>query len=322
MPVPSRMSVRSGALRAVLAWSVVGATLTFVSAPAQAAPAPTATTHAATQAAPGQARAGERPLRYLSLGDSLAAGYRPASPGRSAGDDRSGGYVGVVAAGLRAAGRPVRVTNLACTGETTATLLAGGRCDYRHGSQLAAARAHLRAHPDTALVTVTIGANDVRRCLDADAASAGRRDPLDSRCATDAIDAAGQRVAALLSMIRQEAPAARIVVLDYYNPYLALRLAGPQGERLARASVLVHARLNSELRHRAFDAGARTAYVSEAFGTQDLTLVDLPGAGRVPRNVARICDWTWMCTAGDIHADAAGYDIMGRAVLTRLSQRR
>jgi hypothetical protein len=39
--------------------------------------------------------------------------------------------------------------------------------------------------------------------------------------------------------------------------------------------------------------------------------VPLPGVGTVPLNVARICEWTWMCAPSpvgpNIHANATGY---------------
>lgn len=251
---------------------------------------------------------------YLSLGDSLAAGYQPARGGRAAGDDPTGGYVGVVAAGLTRRGERLRVTNLACTGETTATMLTGGRCAYPQGSQLAAARAHLRAHRDTRLVTVTVGANDVRSCL----AGGG----IDYRCAWRELAMVGRNLDAILTAVRREAPQARIVVLDYYNPYLAARLTGSRGHRLAVGATMIQTRLNAVIRREAADHGARTARIAAAFDSTDLRQIDAPGIERVPRNVARICAWTWMCSAQDIHANDTGYDIMGKAVLARLAEPR
>ena len=274
---------------------------------APASPAPGSTTGASTTASSSTAGG------YLSLGDSLAAGYQPARGGQVAGDDPTGGYTGVVADGLARRGERLRVTNLACTGETSTTMLTGGRCAYREGSQLAAARAHLRAHRDTRLVTVTVGANDVRTCL----AGGG----VDYRCAWRELGNVGRNLEAILGAVRREAPQARIVVLDYYNPYLAARLTGRDGQRLATAATLVQSRLNSVIRREAADHGARTARIAAAFESTDLRRIDAP-IGRVPRNVARICAWTWMCTAQDIHANDAGYDIMGKAVLTRLADTR
>ncbi|GAB97629.1 lysophospholipase L1-like esterase [Kineosphaera limosa] len=294
-------------------------------AAALAAAVALAVTTAAGAATPPMPPGQQTSVAYLALGDSLTAGYQPDRAGRRASDDPRGGFVGIVAAGLArqpdigTLGRRVQVTNLGCTGETSATMVEGGRCTYRgHASQLSAARAYLRANPQTALVTVTIGANDVRACLSAT--------DLDRGCANRAFDLLEARLGTIVSAIRADAPGARVVVTDYYNPYLAARLTGPEGRRLATASIVVHAQLNAIIRKQAADHGARTARVAAAFDTSDnISRVDVPGIGRVPRNVARICAWTWMCArpaTPDIHPNDEGYARMGQAVLTRLAQNR
>ena len=77
------------------------------------------------------------------------------------------GYVGRVLAGLDTRHHPTQLVNLACSGETAASMVAGGHCDiYPTGSQLDEAVAYLEAHPGrTSVITVDIGANDVQRCL-------------------------------------------------------------------------------------------------------------------------------------------------------------
>ncbi|MDO5711426.1 MAG: GDSL-type esterase/lipase family protein [Micrococcales bacterium] len=277
----------------------------FLGSPATAVPAVTAAPAGGSVPSRG---------RYLSLGDSLAAGYQPAHDGQAAGDDPTGGYTGVVNAGLSERGQPMRTTNLACSGETARTMIAGGQCTYPEGSQLAAARSFLRRHHDTRLITVTIGANDVRACL------AGNG--IDIACAERELDAVGRNLEVILATVHRAAPRARLVVLDYYNPYLAARLNGPDGRQLAIAASKVQTRLNTLIRRAAADRGARTARVAAAFDSRDVRQVELPGVGEVPRNVARICTWTWMCSVHDIHANAAGYDIMGKAVLNRLDDTR
>jgi len=45
----------------------------------------------------------------------------------------------------------------------------------------------------------------------------------------------------------------------------------------------------------------------------------VPGYGRLPRNVAAICQWTWQCAAPprgpNQHANQAGYAVIARAFL-------
>ena len=70
------------------------------------------------------------------------------------------------------------------------------------------------------------------------------------------------------------------------------------------------------LSDQAFDV--RTADVQDAFSTTDFSDTGyLPGVGTVPVNVARVCDWTWMCAAApvgpNIHANATGYRVIATA---------
>lgn len=166
---------------------------------------------------------------------SHAKGYLNGS-----GDDPQGGYVGPVLASLRTDHPKTKLVNLACSGETTSTLINGGRCDYEEGSQLDQAVEFLHAHRRyTRLVTIDIGGNDIATC-------------------------------------------------------------GFQG--LPPTCV-------------AADVDADVADVETAFSTLAFEpTVPLPGHGDVPLNVARICQWTTMCTKLDFHANPAGYGVMATAV--------
>ncbi|WP_226344533.1 SGNH/GDSL hydrolase family protein [Agilicoccus flavus] len=289
---------------------VASAAAGLPAAPAANVPAaPGAATHqaappAARPAAPAPA-ARVRATPYLALGDSLTAGYQPVR-----GDDRRGGYVGVVRRGLAGRGTPVTSTNLGCTGETTATFTHGGRCGYARGSQLRQAEAFLRRHPSTSLVTLSLGANDLNACR------TGTQVRL--RCALSAADTAGDRLDAALTRLRRVTPRTRIVVLEYYNPYLALRLSEPRRRAASVNSTLGQNRLNAEIRSAAVRHGAKIARVSTAYRSYDLRSTSIPGRGRAPRNVATICSWTWMCSRADIHPNTTGYGVIGRTVLARL----
>jgi hypothetical protein len=45
-----------------------------------------------------------------------------------------------------------------------------------------------------------------------------------------------------------------------------------------------------------------------ALSTTDWTLVD-----GIPLNVERICEWTWMCSVGNIHANDDCYGVIAQA---------
>jgi len=250
---------------------------------------------------------GPRPSAYLALGDSLAAGYQP-----GLGDNKTGGYVGQVLAGLGTREHPAALVNLSCSGETAASMVAGGHCDtYPAGSQLAQAVAYLHAHPGrTKVITVDIGANDVQRCVSA----AG----IDTTCIQAGMAAVHANLAVIFDALRRAAPQAQIVALTYYDPFLAAWLLGSKGQALATTSVGLADQLNAQIKRAAKRDRVEVADIAKAFRTHTWRLVSDPTFGSVPKNVQVICQWTWMCTLGDIHANDAGYAVLAHTVLARL----
>ena len=243
---------------------------------------------------------------YLALGDSLAAGYQP-----GVGDDRTGGYVGGVLTAVRRTAPRTELVNLACSGETTVTMIDGGRCAYPTGSQLAAARAFLHAHGQfVRVITLDIGANDITRC-----AAGGA---LDQACFVRAMGTVHANAQAILAQLRADAPHAAIVVLSYYNPFLAAWLTGPSGQALATTTTAGLQAFNAGLVAAATSVGGVGADVAGAFSSPVWTLVPAGGGMQMPLNVLRICQWTWMCTLGDIHTNDTGYAVLADAVVAAL----
>lgn len=245
---------------------------------------------------------------YLAMGDSLAAGYQP-----GAGDDPTGGYVGGVLDAVREATPKTTLVNVACSGETAVTMVEGGRCAYEEGTQLAQALEFLHAHGRfTRVVTIDIGANDVQRCVS--------RTPvaIDLACVQRGLADVQRILPSALAQLRAAAPGARIIVANYYNPFLAAYLTGAAGQALATQSASLQAALNGIIAGAAAANGAQVADVATAFRSTDTTPVTVPGLGTVPLNVATICAWTWMCTRNDIHANDTGYAVMATTVVARL----
>ncbi len=232
---------------------------------------------------------------YVSLGDSLAAGYQPGT-----GDDPATGYAGRLADRLREREPGLRLQAFGCSGETARSLRAGGVCLYARGSQLAQAESFLSAHRGRVrLVTIDIGANDVLRCTGGG--------PADRRaCVDDVLPPLRSDVAGALRRLRAAAPGVQVVGMTYYDPLLATWLLGPQLRPFARQSARLMARTNAVLARVYRAAGAQVADVAATFGTGRTGLVDSP-RGRVPRDVATVCRLTWMCSRTDIHANDAGY---------------
>ena len=247
---------------------------------------------------------------YLALGDSLAAGYQP-----GVGDERAGGYVGDVLKHIQATSPKTRLVNVSCSGETTVTLMQGGRCTYAEGSQLAAAKAFLKSHGQfTRVVTIDIGANDITRC-----AAGGA---LDQGCFMQQAALVHTNLRAILAVLRKGAPHAKIVVLNYYNPFLAAWLTGPAGQVLAQTTTGGLQAFNAGLAAAATAVNGVTADVSAAFSSTDWTMVPVSATTTMPLNVLRICQWTWMCAKSDIHVNDTGYAVLATAVNNALDSAR
>lgn len=259
---------------------------------------------AASAVAGGMAPASAAPRQqayYLSLGDSLAFGYQPNLV--AAGDVNPADYVGYAEdfAGMRPA---LTLVNYGCPGETTGSMLHGG-CPWRaplHSSygaapsQATAAEEFLRAHPGAvSLISVDIGSNDLLGLVDSCSSA-----PIPAQCISDGVPATLGTLAAnyatLLTHLRTLAPAARLVLFNYYNP---LAIALPGSDPLAAAASSVVDQL----------AVAFGASVADAFAAINHT------AGS-PAEGAFLCTRTWECSSFvNIHPTDLGYRALATALL-------
>ncbi|HEV2640724.1 MAG TPA: SGNH/GDSL hydrolase family protein [Actinocrinis sp.] len=249
---------------------------------------------------------------YLALGDSLGAGWQP-DPVTGVGAITGQGYASDIAADLKKANPHLQFTDLACPGETTTTMLNGG-CAYpeTYHSQIAAATAFLAAHHGSrVLVTLDIGANNIDGCMSASG--------IDTACVTSGLTAVGSDLPKILSRLKSAGGrGTSIFGMNYYDPFLAEWLTGTTGEGLATTSVALSAVFNGLLKTVYTLHGIPVADVSGTFDTADFTpLVLLTSTLKVPLNVAKICQWTWMCAPApvgpNIHANATGYSQMAGA---------
>jgi lysophospholipase L1-like esterase len=251
---------------------------------------------------------------YLSLGDSLAQGVQPNAIGISV--DTQQGYPDQVYSTLRRSHPGLRLVKLGCPGETTGTMINGGICRYPGGSELAAAVAFLRAHRGHVLLTtIDIGANDLEDC-----GSQSNVIKVLSCFVTD-VPGAVSRLATIMARLRTAAgPSVRMAGMSYYLPALAQWRDGSSGQAIARLVERLEAGYNDLLEHVYAKSDAKVANVFGAFDTGDFgDQVTVPGIGKVPRNVALLCRWTWACTAPprgpNQHANTAGYGVIARAFL-------
>jgi len=250
---------------------------------------------------------------YLALGDSLSRGVQPDAAGTSV--ETTQGYPDLVYARLRRGHPGLRLVQLGCPGETTRTMMHGGICRYPGGSQLAAAIAFVRAHHGhLLLITIDIGANDPEHC-------AGQPGLAALASCIGQVPGAAANLTEILTRLRAAAgPGVRIVGMSYYLPELAEWRDGPLGQVIAWASERLAVDYNGMLDRAYAKAGVAVANVLGAFDTTDFgSPLMVPGFGYLPRNVARICEWTWECAPGprgpNQHANPAGYRVIADAVI-------
>ncbi|MEO8689635.1 MAG: SGNH/GDSL hydrolase family protein [Solirubrobacteraceae bacterium] len=263
---------------------------------------------------------GSGPPRYVSIGDSLAAGSQPDARGV---DGPSGeGYADVLGRRLKRAYPGLRTHRLSCGGADTRTLLAGGAGCQQRGEpgQLVQAERFLAGHPETVLVTVNIGDNDVERCIHVNPPA------VDVACLHRGEATIRRNLPVIARRLKAAAgPRTAIVGVLDYNQFLALWLDGGEGRAVARRSVRIIGSLNARMARIYRAAGVTVADAGVRFRTSDLTTRRArPGFGRVPLAVDRICRWTWACSdppiGHDDHARATGYHEIAQAVLDALAR--
>lgn len=209
-------AVRAGVGLACVVALIVGVALLIGSRSSDA--------HAPGPASPTGAR------DYLALGDSVAFGYR--EPDTSPPPDYSDasdfvGYPEVAGAALG-----LTVANAACTGESSASLVSAtglsNGCENYHGSgagyrtlyplhvayggtQLHYAVTYLATHPQTKLVSLMIGYNDLFVCQETTA----------DRCASETpavLTQVAANVADILGAVRHQARYdGPVVIVNYYS---------------------------------------------------------------------------------------------------------
>lgn len=255
---------------------------------------------AAALAVPVAALADTSPVYYVALGDSLATGAQPARSGElnglHAANGTNRGYVDDLYAAERTKVPNLQLRNLGCGGESTQTMINGGapfdvRCGYKTSSQLGQAVAFLQAHRgQLAFITIDVGANDL--------ISGG------------GVAAIAANLPVILDRLRDAAgPDVPIAGMNYYDPFLAPLWFSAHDLAALQVEVTDDVAVDGFFDSLYAAAGDPDAGVLNAFSTTDLTIQP----GGLPLNVERICQWTWMCSAGNIHANDAGYAVIADA---------
>ena len=275
-------------------------------------------------AAPAASAAPKREL-LVSVGDSYATGYQPTGVG--VGRATRQGFADQLPGLARARGYRLRLVNFGCGGATTTSLLeqtapcrgpaVGGR-SYGGRSQLTAAERFVRRNrARVALITVSIGGNDVTACARA-------ADPVP--CVGAAVEGIKRNVSTAARRLRRAGGrGVRIVGITYPDVILGRFLTGQQADQdLARLSVVAFRSIINPALKAAYAKG-RGRFVDVTAATGAYTpleqTVDLPPYGTIPVAVARVCELTWFCQFGDIHARTSGYRLIAELIARTLPRR-
>jgi lysophospholipase L1-like esterase len=260
------------------------------------------------------------PSYYVSLGDSYSIGYQP-EPAVSL----RLGYTRYVVSAEKKKGTKLTLVNFGCGGATTGSLLSTPGCPdpapvslngvpYRTVSQASAATAFISAHRGhIALITISIGGNDVTRCASS---------PNPTQCVVGAVPPVAANIATLLKQVRAAAgTSVPIVGLTYPDVILGTWVHPPVSQSLATLSVVAFRSILNPVLKRTYDAqGGTFVDVTAATGAYvPLTKTTVyPPYGRIPVAVAHACTYTWYCSEANIHPHTVGYQLIGQLIVAAL----
>ena len=276
-------------------------------------------------ALPAAAQAKAKPQYYVSLGDSYATGFQMLAAGK--GENTRNGFAYQIPKLAKDKGHKLKLVNFGCGGETTVSLLErktecgglgpGGE-DYAGRTQIAAAEKFLRKHRGkVGLVTVSIGGNDVTSC-------ARQPDPIP--CVAAAVGTIQTNVTEIAKRLRKAGgKKVRIVGTTYPDVILGQWVRQPVNQDLAKLSVTAFQQLINPTLEKAYKAaGAKFVDVTTATGAYtplEQTVTD-PVYGVIPVAVAKVCELSYYCEFGDIHARTEGYKVIAELVVGTLPERK
>ncbi len=280
---------------------------------------PLAAALAALAVLPAAAPAKAAPQYYVSLGDSYASGYQPTTGNTTA------GFAYQVGRFATPRGYKLTLVNFGCGGATTTSLLKQKGCpklalgpgapDYATTTQIAAAERFIRAHrAQVKLITVSISGNDVTKCAKVPIAQVGD-------CVSGALTGINQNLSRTVKRLRTAAGAKPKIVGITYPDVILGGWVRPGGRALAEPSVAVFKSLINPALKKQYES-VKGTFVDVTAATGAYTPLDqtttLAPYGVIPVAVAKVCQLTWYCQRGDIHANRTGYGVIARLVAQQL----
>lgn len=306
--------MRAGAKVVVTAVVVaaVGAGLYFVgraNAP-QPASAASGTTTSSTPSPPSTFSA-----FYLDLGASASLGFQPTGVVHHNGARTNTGYANDLIYRESLRGVTLTLDQMGCPGDVVQSLLnttVADHCYQPPATQLTKAVAYLQANAgEPGLVTIDLGFNNIRVCLN--------KVPANEGCVAAAVAAVRVDLPKIVAQLQAAAgPHVRFVGLEYNDPYLGFYLDGANGPADATATLDAMNEMNTELGKVYAAAGVAVANVPALFQTNNNTRVTEDNVGSIPENVEQACELTWFCYSApfgpDDHPNNAGYSLIAQAI--------
>ncbi len=252
---------------------------------------------------------------YLDVGASESLGFQPTGiPGHN-GERTDTGYANDLIQREALKGVALSLEQVGCPGDTVQSVLdttKSDACYQAPTTQLTKADAYLQAHKSSqVLVTIDLGFNDVRPCMEAN--------PVNETCLDAAIAAIQVDLPRAVSDLKAAAGAGtHFVGIEYADPYLGYYFDGPGGPAEATATLEGMDRVDAVLQQVYTSAGVPVADVPSVFQTNDNTPETIANVGSVPTNVEAACQLTWFCYATpfgpDDHPNNAGYSFIAGAI--------
>ncbi|MFY9782856.1 MAG: SGNH/GDSL hydrolase family protein [Acidimicrobiales bacterium] len=252
---------------------------------------------------------------YLDVGASESLGFQPTGVTGHNGARTNTGYANSLVFREAIKGVALDLEQIGCPGDTVQSLLTtkvSDACYQAPNNQLTKATSYLQAHQaDPGLVTVDLGFNNVRLCLEAH--------PVNESCLDQGIAAVENDLPKILKTLKSSAgPKVHFVGLEYSDPYLGYFLDGPNGPADATETLDGIDQLNTVLVKIYTNAGVAVANVPSLFQTDNTVRTTMDNVGSIPVNVQQACLLSWFCESApfgpDDHPNNAGYSLIAAAI--------
>ena len=252
---------------------------------------------------------------YLDIGGSESLGFQPTGISGHNGERTNTGYANDLLLREALKGVALQLQQVGCPGDTVQSMLNTAQADACYQppkTQLTTSVAFLQAHPTgQGLVTIDIGSNNIRPCLEAD--------PVNQACVATALAAVKVDLPKILTQLKAAAsPTTHFVGLEYSDPFLGYYIKGTDGPTRSAATLVAVDQFDTLLGNIYNQHGVTTAAVPTYFDMNITTPTTVDNVGTLPLNVYEACQLSWFCYGTpfgpDDHPSNAGYSMIAAAI--------